>query len=134
MTIRAAVFPDSEAVAVVWLRAKLDGVAVTTDLNGWRAGDERVVVTRIGGTPSIAYRVDNPRLDVDCYAASKAAAHDLAQIVSAQLHDLPEGDHSALGAVVSHVRDDVGLQFLPDPDTRAPRYLFTVALAVHPLP
>jgi hypothetical protein len=131
--MRAAVFPDSEAVAVQWLRAAV-GVVVATDLNGWQAGQARVVVTRIGGVPSIAYRVDNPRLDVDCYGPDKAAAHDLAQLARARLHELPTGDHTALGAVVAHVRDDVGLQFIPDPDTRAPRYLFTVALAVHPSP
>jgi len=131
--MRAAVFPDSEAIAVQWLRGEVDA-DVATDLAGWLAGQARVVVTRIGGLPSIAYRVDNPRLDVDCYAADKAAAHDLAQFVRARLHELPTGDHTAFGAVVSHVRDDVGLQFLPDPDTRAPRYLFSVALAVHPSP
>jgi hypothetical protein len=131
--MRAAVFPDSEAVAVLWVRAAVEAT-VTTDLNGWQAGQARVVITRIGGVPSIAYRVDNPRLDVDCYAADKAAAHDLAQLVRARLHELPTGDHTAFGAVVAHVRDDVGLQFLPDPDTRAPRYLFSVALAVHPSP
>ena len=131
--MRAAVFPDSEAVAVVWLRAEL-GAPVATDLNGWTAGQSRVVVTRIGGVPSIAYRLDNPRLDVDVYAATKEAAHDLAQLARARLHELPEGDHTALGAVVANVTDDVGLQYLPDPDTRAPRYVFTVALAVHPSP
>lgn len=131
--MRAAVFPDSEAVAVTWLRDNVPA-SVSTDLNGWTAGQARVVVTRIGGLPSIAYRLDNPRLDVDCYAATKEAAHDLAQLARARLHELPEGDHTELGAVVANVIDDAGVQYLPDPDTRAPRYLFTVSLAVHPSP
>ena len=132
--MRAAVFPDSEAVAVVWLRhADLDAT-IATDMNGWRAGESRITVTRIGGSPSLAQRIDNPRLDVDVYAASKEVAHDLAQLARARLHELPEGDHTALGAVVANVADDLGLQYTPDPDTGTPRYIFTVALAVRPHP
>ena len=134
--MRAAVFPDSEAVAVSWLRAQpeLAGVKVTTDLVGWLAGQQRVVITRIGGVPSLAIRIDNPRLDVDVYAEDKARAHDLAQLARAALHELPEGDHTALGAVVAHVNDDTGLQWLPDISTSAARYTFAVRLAVRPYP
>lgn len=134
--MRAAVFPDSEAVAVAWLRTQpeLDGVKATTNLIGWQAGQRRVVITRIGGVPSLAVRIDNPRLDVDVYAEDKGAAHDLAQVTRAALHDLPEGEHTALGAVVANVTDDTGLQWLPDPGTNAARYSFTVRLAVHPYP
>lgn len=132
MSVRAVIFPDSEAVAVTGLRAQ--DLDARTDLVGWRAGDSRVVVTRIGGVPSLPFRIDNPRLDVDCYADSKEAAHDLAQQARVALHELPNGDHTALGAVVSHVTDDTGLQWLPDPDTSAARYTFAVRLSVHPHP
>ena len=131
----AALFPDSEAVAVTYLRSRNElDVTVTTDLHGWRAGDRRVVLSRSGGVPSLAFRIDNPRLDVDAFAATKEAAHDLAQLVRVALHDLPTGDHTALGAVVVDVRDDVGLTYLPDPDTNAPRYVFAVVLVVRPHP
>jgi hypothetical protein len=134
--MRAAVFPDSEAIAVGWLRTwpDLAGVKATTDLVGWLAGQRRIVITRIGGTPSLPMRIDNPRLDVDVYAEDKGAAHDLAQLARAALHELPEGDHTALDAVVAHVNDETGLQWLPDISTSAARYTFTVRLAVHPYP
>lgn len=134
--MRAAVFPDSEAVAITWLRPRpeLAGVKVATDLVGWQAGQRRIVITRIGGVPTLAIRIDRPRLDVDVYAENKAQAHDLAQLTRAALHDLPEGDHTALGAVVANVNDDTGLQWLPDVSTAAARYNFAVRLAVRPFP
>jgi hypothetical protein len=132
--VRAAVFPDSEAIAVRWINTSTLGVPTGTDLVGWRAGQARVVITRIGGVPSIPFRVDNPRLDVAVLAASKEAAHDLAQRVRAHLHELPTGDFTDAGAVVAHVRDDMGLSYLPDPETGSPRYLFGVSLAVRPHP
>lgn len=131
--MRAALFPDSEAVAVLWMRAGT-AVTVATDMKGWLAPRSRIVITRIGGVPSMAVRIDNPRLDVDVYAASKEAAHDLAQLARVRLHELPTGDHTALGAVVAHVADDVGLHYIPDPDTQTPRYVFTLRLAVRPHP
>jgi len=129
--MRAVAFPDSEHIAVRWLTADATLTApATTNLTGWRAGQRRIIVTRIGGVPQIPYRVDVPRLDVDVYADKKETAHDLAQAARARLHELPNGDHTDLGAVVCDVRDEGGLQWLPDPDTNAPRYLFTVALVV----
>jgi hypothetical protein len=132
--VRAAVFPDSEALAVSWLAAGVELATVGTDLRGWQAGDRRLVVVRIGGVPSLAVRIDNPRLDVDAYAESKESAHDLAQSARARLHEMPTGDFTGSGAVVAHVRDELGLRFLPDPDTGTPRYLFTVQLVVRPHP
>lgn len=134
--MRAAIFPDSEAVAATWLRSRpeLAGIQVSTDLRGYTAGQRRIVITRVGGVPSLAIRVDNPRLDVDVFGTDKADAHDLAQLARALLHELPTGDHTALDAVVANVADDVGLQWLPDPDTQAARYVLTLRLAVHPYP
>jgi hypothetical protein len=134
--MRAAVFPDSEHVATTWLRGRpeLAGVTVATNLIGWQAGDRRVVITRIGGVPTLAIRIDAPRLDAEVYAEDKGAAHDLAQLVRVALHDLPNGDHTAYAAVVSNVADETGLQWIPEPDTTAARYIFTVRLAVRPYP
>ena len=131
--MRAAVFPDSEALVVQWLAAELP-VSVTTDLNGWRAGNRRVVITRTGGVPSLAIRVDNPRIDVDVFADTKESAHDLAQQARAAVHEMPSGDFTDAGAVVANVTDELGLAYIPDPDTRAPRYVFALRLAVHPYP
>lgn len=135
MTLRAVAFPDSEYIAVRWLNASpLIDAPARTDLVGWTAGQQRLVIARLGGVPSLPYRIDNPRLDIGAWAETKAAAHDLAQLARSVLHDLPNGDHTDLGAVVAHVRDEVGLQWLPDPDTNTPRYIFVLSLTVRPHP
>lgn len=132
--MRGAVFPDTEAVAATWLRTRNLGATVATDLIGFTKGQRRIVVVRTGGTPTLPYRIDNPRLDIDAWGASKSDAHDLAQAARAALHELPTGNHTALAAVVAHVEDESGLTWLPDPETGAARYVFSLRLAVHPYP
>lgn len=135
MSTRAVVFPDSEWIVTDYLTSRPDVTApVATNLIGWTEGQRRIVVTRIGGVPEIPYRLDHPRLDIDCYAESKTAAHDLAQIARVAIHDLPDVDYSSMGAVVSHVADETGFQWLPEQISNAARYIFTVALSVHPYP
>jgi hypothetical protein len=134
MGVRAVAFPDAEHVATRWLNSSTIGAPASTDLLGWHAPEPRIVITRVGGTPTLAIRIDRPRLDVDVYAPTKADAHDLAQAARVRLHELPTGDHRDLGAVVCNVVDELGLQWLPDPDTNTPRYVLTLAVTVRPHP
>lgn len=128
----ATPFPDAEAITTTYLRALIGDVPVATDLRGWQAGLARVVLTRTGGVPKLWQRTDYPRIDVDCYAADKGAAHDLAQQTRALLHDMPGATFPT--AVICTVEDDTGLTWLPDEDTEAPRYAFAVRLVTRPIP
>lgn len=132
--------PDDEALVCGWLsgRPELSGVAVADRLPDDYNGTQPVVtVTRIGGAMDRAAGgmwLDRPRLDIDCHGASKAAAKDLAAIVRSLLAVARFDDHTAAGAVWSDTTEDVGPQWLPDPDyPEAGRYLLQVSVLIHPV-
>lgn len=131
--------PDDEAVVCGWLasRAELAGVTVADRLPDDYDGSQLVVtVTRIGGLMDRAgggQWLDRPRWDIDCHGRSKSAAKDLAATVRALLAVARFDDHSASGAVWCDTTEDVGPQWLPDPDyTEAGRYLLQYSVLIHP--
>lgn len=83
-------YPDVERLLVSFLGAALGGVRVLTDTP---ANLEKVLpvvqVTRFGGA-DVAPGIDRPVVDIDCYAATRGAASDLAERVRyALLYQLP---------------------------------------------
>lgn len=132
--------PDDEALVCGWLggRGELSGVIVADRLPDDYDGSQLVVtVNRIGGGMDRGAGgtwLDRPRLDIDCHGKDKAAAKDLARTVRALLPVARFDDHSAAGAVWSDTTEDVGPQWLPDPDyPEAGRYLLQVSVSIHPL-
>lgn len=130
---------DDEALVCAWLagRPELSGVTVADRLPDGYDGTQLVVtVARIGGAMDAGgggQWLDRPRLDIDCHGPTKAAAKDLALKVRAALAVARWADHSAAGAVWSSYSEDVGPQWLPDPDyPGAGRYLLQVSLLIHP--
>jgi hypothetical protein len=130
---------DDEALVCGWLagRTELAGVTVADRLPDAYDGTQLVVtVTRIGGsmdTGGGGQWLDRPRLDIDCHGPDKAVAKDLSAKVRAALAVARWADHSAAGAVWTDCREDVGPQWLPDPDyPGAGRYLLQVSLSIHP--
>lgn len=140
MTGPAPVLPvDDEALVCGWLasRAELAGVTIADRLPDDYDGSQLVVtVTRIGGGMDRAgggQRLDRPRQDIDCHGPTKAAAKDLCNIVRSLLAVARWADHSAAGAEWSDYREDVGPQWLPDPDyPAAGRYMLQASLLIHP--
>lgn len=108
------VFPDAELVAVTILKAGLDaGTVVGTEwpddlLPKLRAGV--VSVTRGGGATVQRFVTEDVTLDIDCLAADKGQAHDLAQLVRAHLR-AAEGT-TVDGAQIYTVAD-ISLIWLP---------------------
>lgn len=139
MTGPAPILPvDDEALVCGWLadRTELAGVTVADRLPEDYDGSQLVVtVTRIGGAMDLGgggQWLDRPRLDIDCHGADKAAAKDLSAKVRAALAVARWADHD--GAVWSDYREDVGPQWLPDPDyPAAGRYLLQASLLIHPI-
>lgn len=132
---------DDEAVVCGWLagRTELTGATIADRLPDNYDGSQLVVtVTRIGGAMDSGgggQWLDRPRLDIDCHGPTKAAAKDLCGTVRSLLAVARWDDHSAAGAEWSDYREDVGPQWLPDPDyPAAGRYLLQVSLAIHPIP
>lgn len=130
MTYPAVTFPDAELLIGVWLRAALPGNRVVTDLP---ANFEQVLpvvqVTRIGGARTQQV-LDNPRIDLDCFAATREAAADLARQVEALLPTAR--GVTASGGVVGWVGVEVGASWRPDFNPRVRRYGLTAQLVIRP--
>ncbi len=123
--------PDAELLAIDWLDAHAD-IGSSVKVGTRKTTLPGLVVTRIGGVPLYPGRVDKPRLDVEAWASSRTAAYDLAAAAYAVLHAMPSGTHT--NAVVTAVRDFLGLTWQPDPPTDTPKWLFSVELTVRPQP
>src|SRR5690606_19402644 len=102
------------------------------DLKGYSAGDRWIWIVRSGGARPIAYRLDSPRLDVNCYAEDKPTASNLAEAALAALLNAHTATHD--GAVVTNVDTFSGLADLTDPLNNSPRYVFSVNVWLHPTP
>ena len=124
--------PDAEQMSIVALASHPAVVAFDAAVGTRKTTLPALVVTRIGGVPRVTTRLDKPRLDIEAWAERRDVAHDLAVTAYAVAHAMPA--HAHAGAVVTAVRDFLGLSWRPDPATATPVFLFTVELTVHPLP
>jgi hypothetical protein len=126
-------FPDAEAAIVTHLLGVLDsGVRVGTDWPENLAEHLPVVaVTRGGGATHLRLVLDEPTLDIDVLAETKAQAHDLVQTVRGELF-ATEGTVMSGTLSVSRVQD-TSLIWLPDPTTGIPRYVLVMSMRVRPL-
>ncbi|WP_410662014.1 hypothetical protein [Amycolatopsis sp. lyj-84] len=126
---------DVEALVVSWLAGRLDGTRVVAELP---AEFERhlpvVQVTALPGpkdTRPWNHRhplLWRPRVDVDVFATSRAAAFDLASTVAGHLHELT-GQGSPWGHV-SAVAEPAGPAWRPDYNTAVRRCGLTVELTL----
>ena len=126
MTAEAIVFPDATLVAITKLRAALTPTPVHARIPTTRPA-AFVLVQRVGGVRRNLV-VDDALLTVEAWAATGAAAHDLAQAARAHLHAMV-GDVIA-GVAVYRVDEAAGPQWLPDPESLQARYTFTTTVAV----
>lgn len=125
------VFPDAEAVTIGLLAGVLDP-AVTVDSEWPEDLAEHlpvVAVSRAGGATLLRHVTDQARLDIDILDATKAGAHDLAQLVRGHLFAARGTVHT--GARIYGV-DDTSLIWLPDPTTGLPRYVLVMDLVIRP--
>ncbi|NEW49334.1 hypothetical protein GV792_04660 [Nocardia cyriacigeorgica] len=83
-----------------------------------------VRLVRVGGSQITAV-TDRARIIAECWAATGAAAADLARLVRAEITAAAPGK---VGPVWVERAVDVGLAFIPDPGTNLPRYLVTSEL------
>jgi hypothetical protein len=130
--------PDIEAVLTGWLstRSELAGVIIGTQVPITYDGTQKVIrVVRLGGNADYLMRFDHPRIDVDAFGPTKAVAADLmAALRHLLLLDIHHADLSPWSAAVSSVHEDVGPQWLDEPDyPTAGRYLVQISAMVHPV-
>lgn len=81
-----------------------------------------VRVLRTGGVRNVDFGIptEQAQLTFECWAATQAASHDLAQTTRALVH-------ASRGVVdnVSRIEEAAGPGYLPDPLSDVPRYSFT---------
>lgn len=117
---------DAEAAAIQYLTAGLTARGITADVSVQVPvvmPEKMVQVTLTGGTRKNMI-TDRPQLTVECWAGSTIDASELARTCHALM--LAAAGTSAGGIWVRKVEGVGGIQSLPDPDTNAPKYLFTV--------
>lgn len=123
--------PDVEAVCVSALRA-----ADVADGRAYGAVPAEpefplILVQRVGGQPSVRRRLDRASIQVSAYGEDKAEARDAADAARLALMNAEATYFEELSAYVTGVEDELGLQWLPDPDTTRARYIFTVSVSAH---
>ncbi len=129
VTYPQVTFPDAELVVASWLRTQVVARVVTSELPADLEDQLPLVqVVRIGGSTLVPLRLDNPRLDVDCYASNRTGVSALARRVAAILPTM-RGTTSGGGVVVS-VAVETGPSYRPDFNPRVRRsgalYAFTI--------
>lgn len=131
------VFGDAEAAVCDILRdsdeiAALGEVTVATDYLGFAYPARRLRVTRIGGVPTLWRRLDNPAIDVEASAETKAVAYDLAAAARAAVF-AARGIYAGHGLILFDVADESGLTWTPDAaDPDVARYLVRLTLVTRP--
>lgn len=124
--------PDAEAIVSKALRdAGVCGGRVYSSIPKKNPVYPLATVKRLGGNP-LPY-VDQARIQVDVWGENKAQARDESDAARVAAHSLEGTTSTEFTANVSAVRDELGLTFLPDPDTARDRYLFTVIVFVRSL-
>lgn len=124
------VFPDATELVCNALRPGLPGVHVGTVIPTDRP--ETMVIARRSGGSRVTPVSDAVDIDLECFAASDADAHDLAQLARALVHAL--AGTVVDGTPVYRVDDTAGPDDEPDPTSDQPRYLFGVAVVVRGRP
>lgn len=127
------VLPDIEALAIDWLA---DAAIFTGGVHGAFPTSPTyplATVVRIGGPPPEPRWLDSATLQLDVWAATKAAARDTAATALARLLDMAGTiDTGTVSGVVTGVNVYQGLRWFPDEITEQPRYSCTVAVTAHP--
>ena len=129
-----AVLADAELVVITYLKsvaevAAIVGTKVTADI---QPELPRLRVVRVGGTLAVPRRLDGARLQFEAWASTKQAARHLAATAHAAMWEANNATNN--GAVITGVEDSLGLGWLPDPVTSAPRYIWGQVVYIHPIP
>lgn len=131
------VFGDAEAAVCDILRAApqilaFTGVTVATDLIGYAYPARRLRVTRTGGVPTLWMRLDNPEIEIEASAETKAVALDLA-VAARGVVFAARSTFIGQGLLLFDVNDATGLTWTPDAaDPDVSRYLLKLALVTRP--
>lgn len=132
-----ALHGDSEAACqdilknFTQLTTAFPAVNIKCDLRGYTAGMQWIYITRKGGNNTPFMKVDKPRIDFNVYAATRADAHDIAQLVLKGML-LAQANYVGKGIRLQFVRVETGISRAPDKDNDSDRYVLSLRLTVTP--
>lgn len=126
--------PDAERLVADYLRGHADVAALVTTRVSTELPPQPVyplvTLSRIGGVPAIPNYLDNPRIEIYCWATGRQAARTLAATVQAAMFQIV--GVRPLGTVTGAVEDGLGPRWDPDTRTNVPRYTLLFELYIHP--
>lgn len=131
-------YPEAETVLVAAAAAHFTGKRVCTETPDDLADVLPCIrITRFAGGADEVYTFDNPSIDFDCYAATRAAAQTLAYEVRTWVRNtLPGttiGDDTTGRAFVARSQDILGPHWTPYDNTSLRRFTYSAALRLHAL-
>jgi len=123
----------AETVFVAWLKAAFPSARVVTETpSNLEDVLPCIAVSRFGGTDEVFASFDNPSMDFDCYAPTRAEARSLAYAVRDSIrNDLP--GQIVAGAFVSRTRSVAAPVFTPYDNTGLRRFTYSAQARLHSL-
>lgn len=121
---------DVELLVVTYLAAHTDIDAPVSTALPKTPTFPHLTVFRVGGIAGYPGWLGVAHLQVDAWGTTKAGASLLARTALAALREMP-GVHA--GGVVTAVEQNLGLTWSPDELSNQSRYVFGVAVHVHPI-
>ena len=126
-------YADAEAVLVTALAAHFTSARVCTETPDNLADVLPCIrVTRFAGGADEVYTFDNPNVDFDCYAATRAAASTLAYEVRSYVRSTLPGT-TVSGAFIARAQDILGPHWTPYDNTSLRRFTYSAAIRLHSL-
>jgi len=133
-------FPDVEATVAWAIREasipNLDGVYSSIPAKAFTSSGPTniVVVQRVGGVPTEKHSLDNPHIQISTWGETKSIAHDIAQAARVAVMDLigetvgVTDDGAPVACTITGAIDSLGMNSMPDPQSKRDRYVFGVRL------
>lgn len=128
---------EAEAVLVAWLKTAFPSARVVTETPAnlgdlVASGTNVIAVSRFGGADDEIRVFDNPVMDFDCYAPTRAAARTLAHEVRASIRaDLP--GETVAGAFIERARTISGPLWTPYDNTTLRRFTYSAQIRLRSL-
>lgn len=91
----------------------------------------RVRISLSGGIPTVQGWLQAPRINIEAWGNNKEEAFDLINAISLTLMTYENGTQVNEGTITG-IRQDTGLAWSPDPDTKTARYLLGFTIYIHP--
>lgn len=131
-------YPEAETVLVAAAVVHFTGKRICTETpDDLAAVLPAIRITRFAGGSDDVWTFDNPSVDFDCYAATRAAAQTLAYDVRTWVRTILPGtiigDQTTGRAFVAKAQDILGPHWTPYDNTKLRRFTYSAALRLHAL-